>query len=331
MKLTLKRVSAREIRTRDLFCIAVYSIRDFSLFELLMKSCSPQLALMRPALLLGALFASGCASTSETKTRRADQTSSSPSLADDAATAAAPEAADAAAVSAVTTSPVPANTRQLIVTVTEGWSGSDASLHRFERQLDGEWKQVGESFETVVGHTGLAWGLGFHPQGGHGSEPIKLEGDGKSPAGIFAVGALYGYEKAFGGQTLLPYQAVDRAWRCVNDSKSKYYNRVLSEKGVDVDWKEAEYMRRHDSLYRLVIAIDHNAIFAGTPKAKGGSCIFFHVWRNPASPTIGCTAMPLASMKMLASWLDPAKNPVLVALPRESYLAMQASWQLPHL
>ncbi len=228
-------------------------------------------------------------------------------------------------------SPLPLETQQLIVTLTAGWQGTDADLYKFERGKGGTWQAVGEPFQTVIGRTGLAWGRGLHPDSARAGDPEKVEGDGKSPAGVFAVGALYGYDASFAGSTQLDYQQVDKTWRCVNDSKSSHYNRVLSSKGIKKDWQEAEKMLRRDDLYRLVVAIDHNAIFAGEPASEGGSCIFFHVWRRPGAPTIGCTAMPLAQMKMLAGWLDPKSSPVLVALPRDRYRELQASWQLPPL
>ena len=230
-----------------------------------------------------------------------------------------------------TESPLPPESQQLIVTVTDGWQGTDAALHRFERDKEGKWQTVGTPFDTTIGRTGLAWGRGLHAASARPGDPEKVEGDGKSPAGVFAVGALYGYDKAFSGTTQLDYQEVDKTWRCVNDSNSSHYNRVLSSKGVKKDWQEAEKMRRRDELYRLVVAIDHNAIFAGEPVADGGSCIFFHVWRRAGAPTIGCTAMPLGQMEMLASWLAPKSSPVLVALPRERYRELQAGWQLPPL
>lgn len=243
----------------------------------------------------------------------------------------AEHAEDAVPPNAALTSPIPARSRQLIVTLSADWNDANASFHRFERIASGPWQPVGEAFDSMLGRTGLAWGLGLHTTPPAADDPNKVEGDGKSPAGVFAVGALYGYDEHFAGSTRLDYQPVDQAWRCVNDGQSQHYNRVLDSDGVDKDWQEAEEMRRRDELYRLVIAIDHNAILGGTPVPQGGSCIFFHVWRRAGAPTIGCTAMPLTKMKMLASWLDPEQSPVLVALPRAQYRVLQEDWQLPEL
>lgn len=227
--------------------------------------------------------------------------------------------------------PIPRSSKQLIVTLSADWSEASAVLYRFERDNDGLWLPAGKPFDTMLGRRGLGWGRGLHELPAADKGPIKVEGDGKSPAGVFAVDALFGYDEAFAGSTKLTYQQVDKTWRCVDDSKSRHYNRILTSKNVEVDWDESEDMRRRDELYRLVVAIDHNSIFKGTPVPDGGSCIFFHVWRRRGAPTIGCTAMPLAKMKLLASWLDPASAPVLVALPRAEYLKVQESWLLPQL
>jgi D-alanyl-D-alanine dipeptidase len=225
--------------------------------------------------------------------------------------------------------PIPSATTQLVVTLTEGWTGTDSTLLRFERVPGGSWESVGEPIASVIGHGGLGWGRGLHTGGAQPDEPVKREGDGRSPAGVFAIGGVYGYDKEFSGTTTLPYQQVDRKWRCVNDSASTHYNRVLDSEGIEKDWKEAEQMRRRDELYRLVVPIDHNAILGGKPEAEAGSCIFLHVWRRAGKPTIGCTAMPHDKLEGLASWLDTPAKPVLVALPRERYEALRASWQLP--
>ncbi len=226
-------------------------------------------------------------------------------------------------------SPIPDRSKQLIVSLSEGWTGTDALLYRFERETDGLWHSVGGPTPSTIGHAGLGWGKGLHPEASD-EGPRKREGDGRSPAGVFHIGNAYGYAKA-PASTQLPFQKVTRSWRCVNDAGSKHYNRVLNTKDLEVDWSEAEHMRRWDDLYELVIEVDHNRILpsSGTPEDGDGSCIFLHVWRAPGKPTIGCTAMELESMKGLLSWLSPEASPVIVALPTARYESPRAAWQLP--
>ncbi len=281
----------------------------------------------QPELFTASKSASSSASTS--------QTSSKPSETNKPAPADAATPADEAG-------PIGDECTQLLVVTTESWNAIDSRLQRYERKPGQAWQAVGESVASVVGRTGLAWGRGEHAalvQEGaptalvHADDPIKHEGDGKSPAGVFAIGKAYGYDSSPPSGTSLPYQKTSADWLCVNDSSSRQYNRVLDTQGVDKDWSEAEQMRRKDELYRLVIEVDHNRIVPSemAPVPEGGSCIFLHVWRKAGAPTIGCTAMALPDMQSVMSWLEPAKHPLLVALPRDRYQALQASWQLPEL
>ena len=213
--------------------------------------------------------------------------------------------------------------------MSEGWTGTNAVLQRYERQQDTPWKPVGDPITSTIGHAGLGWGRGLHPSPKAG-EPIKHEGDGRSPAGVFLIGHSYGYDKAPSG-TSLPYEQVTRNWRCVSDANSTHYNRVLDRQKTTNDWRSAERMRRRDTLYEFVIEVDHNHIVPAetSPTPGDGSCIFLHVWDQPGAPTIGCTAMPLSAMRTLLQWLRPTASPVLVALPREHYEILQIAWGLP--
>ncbi|HEX9101183.1 MAG TPA: hypothetical protein VF997_03210, partial [Polyangia bacterium] len=116
----------------------------------------------------------------------------------------------------------------------------------------------------------------------------------------------------------LPYVVASPALRCVDDPQSPLYNRVaVADRG--------ERMRRDDELYRYTIFVRHND--ARAPGA--GSCIFLHVWRDAASPTVGCTAMALDELRALLVWAD--RSTALVQLPRGEYEARQCDWDLPPL
>jgi len=96
---------------------------------------------------------------------------------------------------------------------------------------------------------------------------------------------------------------------------------------VSPDWgsHENENMHRSDDLYRWGILVDHNA---NPPVPGGGSCIFMHIWKGPAQPTVGCTAMPQADMELLLGWLDPDRKPLLVQLPAAQYQKLGHRWNL---
>lgn len=254
-----------------------------------------------------------------------------------AARAAKPPAADAAAAVASATSPIPAASRQLVLGVATSWDAPRVELSRYQRSAAGEpWERVGEPFAAVTGAAGLGWGVGLHgagaPDGVAG--PVKVEGDRRSPAGVFAIGAAFGYDAKPPEGTAIDYLALDPSWRCVDDPSSRFYNRVLSARGIAKDWSSAERMRRDDELYRRGILIGHNAIGVGggegeRPRGGAGSCVFFHVWRGADRPTVGCTAMPRPRLEALIAWLRPDARPVAVLLPAEPYRAVAARWGLP--
>ncbi|HVV81833.1 MAG TPA: hypothetical protein VHE35_02095, partial [Kofleriaceae bacterium] len=173
---------------------------------------------------------------------------------------------------------------------------------------------------------GLAWGRGLHGDGAPARPgPVKAEGDGKSPAGIFDLGGAWGYAAAAPAGARLPYTAATASWQCVDDPASSHYNRLLDASAVAVDWSSHEDLRRDDDVYRWLVEVKHNA--AATPGA--GSCIFLHVWRGPGTSTAGCTAMDEPRLESLLVWLDPAAHPRFVLLPAADYAAVWQPWALP--
>jgi L,D-peptidoglycan transpeptidase YkuD (ErfK/YbiS/YcfS/YnhG family) len=222
---------------------------------------------------------------------------------------------------------VPAGARQLVLATVESWDDTTAELARFEREPGRAWKQVGPAWPAVIGRAGSAWGRGLHGRGAPRgrSGPRKREGDGKSPAGAFALGASFGYAPRPPSGARAKYAAVDDSWVCVDDPRSARYNRVFDADGVRADWSSFEQMRRPDELYRWVVVVEHNQDAA----AGGGSCIFLHLWGGPGSATSGCTAMDRRAMESLLSWIDPAARPVFVLLPARERAALGRAWGLP--
>ena len=215
--------------------------------------------------------------------------------------------------------------QQVVAVVTDDWDSFGATLTRFER--DGrEWRQVGPEVAAVIGRAGYGWGRGLHgngaPEGRTG--PIKVEGDGKSPAGVFGIGAAYGYADE-APDLSLPYAPATATLRCVDDSTSAHYNTIVSADEVEVDWQSAEHMRRDDDLYALTIVVEHNT---PAPQPRGGSCIFLHLWNGPDVGMSGCTAMSMNALEELAVWLKPGAAAV-VALTEADYQAMRVAWELP--
>jgi D-alanyl-D-alanine dipeptidase len=221
---------------------------------------------------------------------------------------------------------IPATTNQLVTAITADWDAVGAELRLWTRDGAG-WKQIGDAWRGVVGRSGTSWGSGLHGRGAPAGRagPIKREGDGKSPAGVFDLTSAFGYAKTAPSGSTIGYQQVDTNWKCVDDPRSREYNRVLDARSTTVDWKSAEEMRRGDDAYEWVVEVAHNA--SRTP--MDGSCIFLHVWSGPDSSTVGCTAMEEAVLASLIAKLSPADRPAFVLLPRAEYDALAETWNLP--
>ncbi len=217
--------------------------------------------------------------------------------------------------------------RQLVLVTTENWDAVPGSLQRFERKDSNEsWRKIGSPVAIVVGRSGLAWGRGLHPTNSTG--PQKVEGDGKSPAGIFTLSSAFGFAPVKKMKSLkLPYLHVTDMLECVDDVKSLRYNSIVDRSHIiNPDWNSSEKMREYTEQYHLGVVVDHNTL----PRiASKGSCIFIHIWKGDGSGTSGCTAMEKSEMKELVQWLDASAKPVFVQLPEEEYLRLKTEWALP--
>ncbi len=219
--------------------------------------------------------------------------------------------------------------RQALVVVTADWDSVPGTLRRFQRESpDGPWKAVGEPIPVVVGKSGLGWGIGLHGGPPQRPGPVKHEGDGRAPAGVFRIGDAFGYAPHSAVKDIhIPYIQVTGPWKCVDDSASSHYNQVLDERKVSVDWKSHEDMRRKDDAYKLGAIVEHN--WGARTRPAAGSCIFLHIWSGPGSSTVGCTAMAQDKLRTVLTWLEPSRAPVLVQLPREQYDQLRTAWRLP--
>ncbi len=82
---------------------------------------------------------------------------------------------------------------QLIVVTTPDWTATQGHLQRYQRATPRQpWEPVGPSIPIVVGKGGLGWGAGTVPIPDEAG-PIKQEGDGRAPAGVFPLGTAFGY------------------------------------------------------------------------------------------------------------------------------------------
>jgi D-alanyl-D-alanine dipeptidase len=222
-----------------------------------------------------------------------------------------------------------ASATEIIVVTTSNWNAVEGSLRRYQRRgPHDKWVQAGETVTVVVGKNGLGWGSGAASFEHDASDPVKKEGDGKAPAGVFALSRVFGYAPQELTGAKMPYVPLTSSVECVDDTGSKFYNQVLDRQSVTADWNSSEHMLRSDELYRWGIVVDHNS----NPAQPGaGSCIFMHIWRGPGQGTVGCTAMPREQIESILAWLDPARKPMLVQLPERKYKSLHKKLGLPAL
>jgi L,D-peptidoglycan transpeptidase YkuD (ErfK/YbiS/YcfS/YnhG family) len=222
--------------------------------------------------------------------------------------------------------PIPAESRQLVLVVTRDWDANQGTLQTFQR-TNGQWTAVLEPSSIAIGRAGSAWGIGLHDaQPG----PQKREGDGRSPAGVFAIGPAFGYaETATAG---IPYRAMTEFDFCIDVNDSPLYNRIVDARrvGREAVAKSTEPMRRDihangDVRYKLGFVIQHNP----DNVSEQGSCIFAHLWGSPGQTTAGCTAMDEDAMRELLGWLGGSLKPVFVLLPQDEYRRVAEAWGLP--
>lgn len=219
---------------------------------------------------------------------------------------------------------------ELIVVTTSDWNSQQGMLRRYSRgNIRQPWKQVGDPITVVVGKNGLAWGsgvLGVNTKDAQPGDPVKKEGDGRAPAGVFYLSQVFGYTTQPLPGWKMPYLYLNSSVECVDDTNSKFYNQIVDRSKVAPDWNSSEHMLRSDDLYRWGVLVAHNY---GLAEEGAGSCIFMHIWRGPGQPTVGCTAMPQADLESLIAWLDPQRTPLLVQLPISEYRKLRAGWRWP--
>src|SRR5262249_41460226 len=113
----------------------------------------------------------------------------------------------------------------------------------------------------------LGWGYSFVDLKDR-EEPEKVEGDKRTPAGFFRIGASFGfapsrrpgYIELKGGETV-----------CVEDPTSPFYNTIT--KRSEIGSVEADDMRS-SPFYRSGLFVDYPSDRA----TQRRSCIFIHIW-----------------------------------------------------
>ena len=231
----------------------------------------------------------------------------------------------AAAAIAAPGEPLGPEVRQLILSLTPAWNSTQGTLQRYERRADGTWAKAGGAVAVLYGKQGLAWGRGVLGRDEPGTR--KREGDGRSPAGGFELGLIYGNDPRLPDGADYPYHQVTEWDAWPDDPKNPFYNQHVTVAAANPPaWFAAQRMRTGDPAYRWRVEIRHNA----DPVESGaGSATFFHIRRGETRPTSGCTTMAEPDLRELVVWLRAAARPHYVLLPRAEYLRLWRAWGLP--
>lgn len=220
----------------------------------------------------------------------------------------------------------PSDSSQCVLGVADGWNSSNVTLSYFERK-NGKWQRIGEDWKGRLGAKGLVWGRGIHtnPEGA----TLKKEGDGRSPAGVFELGGVWGVHKSVRKHPETFYHQVTSRDLWVEDGDSKYYNQFITlNHDPKTEWEKKAQMVQNDYPHSLKMFIAHNAY--PNVVANGGSSIFFHIWRRGgAAATAGCTTMVEDKLSWLIATVDPGRRPLYVLLPRSEYEKYKPIWKLP--
>ena len=133
--------------------------------------------------------------------------------------------------------------------------------------------------------------------GKNGKTTKKIEGDNKTPKGLYELGPLY-YRKSRLPKlsTKLKKIEIMKNFGWCDDVKSKFYNKPIKT-NINV---RHEKLYRNDKKYDLLIPIEYNS--KKTKKNKG-SAIFLHLTSN-YKKTQGCVAIKEKDMLILLNLIN---------------------------
>ncbi len=182
--------------------------------------------------------------------------------------------------------------KQAVAVKTDNSTSYQATVEAYEKR-DAAWAKVFGPMNAAAGKNGFS--------------ANKVEGDGKTPAGIYELGYAFG-SAVRPAKLKIDYRDVTAVDYWIDDPKSKDYNTWVRYYGDPYQrWNSFE--RLNHPLYKYAVLIRYNE----NPIIKGkGSAIFFHVWRSSSSPTLGCVALPESGLLKMMNWLDEDKKPTVI-------------------
>ena len=135
--------------------------------------------------------------------------------------------------------------------------------------------------------------------GKRGLSRNKIEGDLKSPIGIFELGNIYYRpDKVDKPKSKIKTIAIKKNMGWCDDPKSKYYNKLIKiKKNIKINYEKNLFK---DSQYDLFILIKYNY---NKPLKNKGSAIFLHLTKNYL-PTKGCIAIKRNDFHILTKLIN---------------------------
>ena len=133
--------------------------------------------------------------------------------------------------------------------------------------------------------------------GKNGVTSKKIEGDKKTPRGVYSLGPLY-FRKDRLSKPLTKIRTIQikKNFGWCDDSNSKYYNKLIKTSNKI----NCEKLFRKNRNYDLLIPIKYNTV---KPIKKKGSAIFLHLTKN-YKKTLGCVAIKKKDMLILLKLIN---------------------------
>lgn len=142
--------------------------------------------------------------------------------------------------------------------------------------------------------------------GKNGISSKKIEGDKKTPKGLFSLGNLYyRADRLDKPKTRIKTTKINKnmGW-CDDITEPKFYNKLIKINNKI----KCEKLYREDKKYDLFILIKYNYL---KPKIPMGSCIFLHL-TNYHKPTAGCISLKEKDFLVMLKLIN-SKTKILIA------------------
>jgi L,D-peptidoglycan transpeptidase YkuD (ErfK/YbiS/YcfS/YnhG family) len=199
-----------------------------------------------------------------------------------------------------------ASARRLVFVTADTLASTTATVERFERVApNASWQVSGGPATALIGHRGIAWAYAFRSLARRG-EPVKFEGDKRTPAGFYKIGRSFG----FAPSDRAGYMRIIDGMTCVNEPASPAYNTITWRATIGPQVRGENMWRVPD--YRRGLLID----YPSDRKARGGSCIFVHLQLPGKTGTSGCVALP--EPQLIAVQDHVSDGAVIAILPRQA-------------